>query len=255
MVKLTADVIAGSPSYINAVKDRELSFRGLRAPKLENLAITKDLNDTLDLTDNDLRRLDGFPPMTRLKHLLCANNRIQKIDPDLPKYLPHLQTLILTNNQISELGDVDVLEGCKELHSLSLMDNPVLGKKYYRLYVIARCPGLRVLDFKKVGEKERAEARKMFSGAKGKALYHSLSEQKAKVFEPGEGIKEVEKKEARPYQGPSPEEAARIREAIANAKSMEEVIALEAQLKRGAIPDARSAEPAPPGTEVEMDEE
>lgn len=176
----------------------------MRIAKIENLAITrvrmanmdvprpmltscreKDLNDTLDLTDNDLKRLDNFPPMKRLKHLLCANNRIQKIDAELSKYLPNLQTLVLTNNQISELGDLDSLEGFKDLHTLSIMDNPVLGKKYYRLYLIARCPGLKVLDFKKVVDKERAEARKMFSGAKGKALYTSLSEQKAKVFEVG----------------------------------------------------------------------
>jgi hypothetical protein len=131
----------------------------------------------------------------------------------------------------------------------------------------------------------------MFAGAKGKALLTSLSEQKAKVFEvggsifilqrigsqhwslylarwywsgwwfqPGEGI-ELEKKEARPYQGPSPEEAAKIREAIANAKSMDEVMELEKQLQRGQIPDGQSQKPAPPRAaagdieEVEMDEE
>lgn len=171
--------------------------------------LRKDLNDTLDFTDNDLRRLDGFPPMKRLKHIFAANNRISKIDGEIAKYVPNLETLILTNNQISELGDLDPLESCKGLTMLSLMDNPVLGKKHYRLYVIARCPALRVLDFKKVGDKvgpgncwshsrrrdtdsesfwtqqEKAEARKMFSGAKGKALFSSLSEQKAKVFEVG----------------------------------------------------------------------
>jgi hypothetical protein len=135
----------------------------------------------------------------------------------------------------------------------------------------------------------------MFAGAKGKALLTSLSEQKAKVFEvggsvlssskefahnngfsicvlgprfaascvfqPGEGI-ELEKKEARPYQGPSPEEAAKIREAIANAKSIEEVMLLEKQLNRGQIPDGQSQKAAPPSRaaagdieEVEMDEE
>jgi len=99
--------------------------------------------------------------MKRLKNLICANNRIQKIEPELSKYIPHLQTLVLTNNQISELGDLDALESMKELHTLSLMDNPVLGKKHYRLYVIARCPALRYLDFKKVGDKVR---RMFFSG-------------------------------------------------------------------------------------------
>ena len=38
--------------------------------------------------------------MKRLKHLLCANNRIQRLESDLPIQLPNLETLILNNNQI-----------------------------------------------------------------------------------------------------------------------------------------------------------
>jgi len=41
------------------------------------------------------------------------------------------------------------------------------------------------------------------------------------------------KKEARPYQGPSPEEAEKIKEMIKNATSLEEITILEKKLKNG----------------------
>jgi U2 small nuclear ribonucleoprotein A' len=59
----------------------------------------------------------------------------------------------LTNNEIQELGDLDPLGTLESLESLSLLENPVVAKEYYRSYVLHRCPKLRFLDFKKVKEK------------------------------------------------------------------------------------------------------
>ena len=110
----------------------------------------QDLNDSLDLTDNDIRALSNFPSLPRLKCLLLSNNRISKIDPNLSQYLPNLTTVVLTNNSIAELSDLDNLAGCKKIDILSLLDNPVTKKKYYRQWVIWRLPSVRVLDFEKV---------------------------------------------------------------------------------------------------------
>ena len=41
MVRLTTEVVAKAPSYINPVKDRELDLRGNRIPAIENLAVSK----------------------------------------------------------------------------------------------------------------------------------------------------------------------------------------------------------------------
>lgn len=54
--------------------------------------------------------------------------------------------------------------------------------KLYRLYTIFKIPSLRVLDFKKVKDKERQEAQKLF---KGKKLKKS---DKPKTFVPGEQL-------------------------------------------------------------------
>jgi hypothetical protein len=112
------------------------------------------LNDSLDLTDNDIRALSNFPVLYRLKTLLLSNNRISKIDPELlTNYLPNLTTLVLTNNAIAELSDLQGLAGARFLEHLVLLDNPLTKKKYYRLYVIWRLPTVRVLDFTKVARK------------------------------------------------------------------------------------------------------
>jgi len=69
----------------------------------------------------------------------------------------------------------------------------------------------------------------LFNSEQGKELRKSL----VKTFEPGE----MPKKEARPYQGPSPEEAEKIKEMIKNATTLEEITLLERKLKSGITSD------------------
>lgn len=49
---------------------------GYKIPQIENMGATLDQFDTIDFSDNDLRRLDGFPYLPRIKCLLLNNNRI-----------------------------------------------------------------------------------------------------------------------------------------------------------------------------------
>uniref|UniRef100_A0A8C1N2D6 Small nuclear ribonucleoprotein polypeptide A' n=1 Tax=Cyprinus carpio TaxID=7962 RepID=A0A8C1N2D6_CYPCA len=155
MVKLTAELIEQAAQYTNAVRDRELDLRGYKIPVLENLGATLDQFDTIDLSDNEIRKLDGFPLLKRLKTLLMNNNRICRIGETLEQSLPDLKELILTSNNIQELGDLDPLASVKSLSLLSLLRNPVTNKKHYRLYVINKIPQIRVLDFQKVKMKIR----------------------------------------------------------------------------------------------------
>ncbi|KAK9450371.1 leucine-rich repeat-domain-containing protein [Limtongia smithiae] len=165
-MKLTADLINSSPSYINTLKDRELSLRGHRIPLLENLGASKDLNDTIDLTDNDLTHLTNLPRLPRLRRLLLARNRIAHIAPPpaLANAVPNLTTLVLTSNTIGSLDEIDNLSELKKLAYLTLIDNPVTRKENYRLYVIAKVPSVRILDFQKVKQSEREEARSLYGG-------------------------------------------------------------------------------------------
>lgn len=49
---------------------------GYKIPQIENMGATLDQFDTVDFSDNDIRKLGGFPFLARLKCLLLNNNRI-----------------------------------------------------------------------------------------------------------------------------------------------------------------------------------
>ncbi|XP_060076854.1 U2 small nuclear ribonucleoprotein A'-like [Ylistrum balloti] len=230
MVKLTAELIEQSAQYTNPVRDRELDLRGYKIPVIENLGATLDQFDTIDFSDNDIRKLDGFPLLRRLKCLLFNNNRIVRISEDIEECLPNLESIILTNNNMQELGDLDALSSIKTLKMLSLLRNPVTTKKQYRLYLIHKVPQLRVLDFQRIKQKEREAAAKMFKGKKGQALAQEVGK-RSKTFTAGEKLAEK-----RGPTGPSKEDVELIKAAITQADTLDEVERLNQMLKTGIIP-------------------
>ncbi|CAG8456121.1 13525_t:CDS:2 [Acaulospora colombiana] len=137
---------------------------------------------------------------------------------------------------MSEIADLEPLTGLKRLQYLSLLDNPVTRKQWYRSWIIWKIPSIRVLDFKR----ERKEAVQLFVTANGEhtSLAKSISETISKTFEPGEGLVAGSNlpKSNLPTLGISAEEQAKIREAIRNAKTLEEVTRLEKLLQSGHIP-------------------
>ncbi|XP_028812607.1 U2 small nuclear ribonucleoprotein A' [Denticeps clupeoides] len=230
MVKLSAELIEQAAQYTNPLRDRELDLRGYKIPVLENLGATLDQFDTIDFSDNEIRKLDGFPLLRRLKTLIMNNNRICRIGESLELSLPSVKELILTSNNIQDLGDLDPLASIKTLTLLSLLRNPVTNKKHYRLYVINKIPQIRVLDFQKVKLKERQEAEKMFKGKRGAQLAKDIAK-RSKTFTPGATL-QADKKRS----GPSAAEVEAIKNAIANATSLAEVERLKGMLQSGQIP-------------------
>ncbi|GFN87130.1 U2 small nuclear ribonucleoprotein a'-like [Plakobranchus ocellatus] len=244
MVRLSAQLINMSAQKHNPVRDWELDLRGYRIPVIENLGATLDQFDTIDFTDNDIRKLDQFPLLKRLKHILLSNNRIVRIAEDLQENLPSLETLVLINNSLKELSDIDPLSTITTLKNLSLLGNPVFTKKNYRLYVIYKIPSLKVLDFRKIKLRERETASKMFKKKKAQQPQQAAVENgaKAKTFTPGDKLTQSRHVPS----GPSKTDVAAIRKAIANAKTLEEIEHLNQMLKTGQIPnqDATPSRPA-----------
>ncbi|KAK4052105.1 U2 snRNP complex subunit [Microbotryomycetes sp. JL201] len=155
-MRLDAELLARSPSYLNPLKDRELDLRGHKIPAIENLGVTKDTIDCLDLTDNSVTSLSNFPLMRRLQHILISNNPVRTVSPTISTSLPNLRTLILTNaavprDALANLGDI--LGRCKKLETLSLKGTPVADAEHYRSWIIFKCKNLRSLDFERVKEK------------------------------------------------------------------------------------------------------
>jgi U2 small nuclear ribonucleoprotein A' len=85
--------------------------------------------DAIDFTDNDLPALANFPKNHRLKALYLGRNRITAIAPGLHNSIPNLDTLVLTQNSLSELADLAPLADLKKLTHLTLLENPVASRE------------------------------------------------------------------------------------------------------------------------------
>lgn len=201
---------------------------GNRIPAIENFGAVRDGYDTIDLTDNEIRRLENFPRMTRLKTLLLSNNQLAKVEPEVAEKLLSLETLVLNNNKITEFEDLEGLAGCRKLQYLSLLDNAITKKPHYRLTLISRLPQLRCLDFRKItlAEREAAAgrappaaeaadgaARKGRAGARSQAAAEAPAAKRQKTL--------------------SDKEIAKIKQQIAAADSFEEIARLEKILETG----------------------
>lgn len=223
---------------------------GLKIPAIENLGVTKDQNDTIDLTDNDIRFLGNFPLLAQLKNLGLANNLIARIDPRLAFTIPSLQTLVLTNNSISDLGQVAHLSKLRQLEYLSLMGNPVSREKNYREFVIWKVPSVRVLDFRRVRNQERELAKQLMETEDGRpsALAASIMRKRGGEGEGEAGPADAEMHEdlvkqrtfepGKPANGAAGrlmtvEEKKAIEEAIEKSESLEEIRRLEEKLRLG----------------------
>ncbi|CAA7400739.1 unnamed protein product [Spirodela intermedia] len=236
MVRLTADLILKSPHFFNALRERELDLRGNKIAVIENLGATEDQFDTIDLTDNEIVKLENFPHMSRLGTLLMNNNRVTRINANIGEFLPKLHTLILTNNRLVNLVEIDPLASLPKLQTLSLLDNNITKKPNYRLYVIHKLKKLRLLDFRKVKLKERTQAEELFASTEA---VEEVKRQSVKTFTIVEQTKspEMPKEEQAPKViAPTPEQITAIKAAIVSSQTLEEVARLEQALKSGQLP-------------------
>ncbi|KAH8325139.1 hypothetical protein KR074_002941 [Drosophila pseudoananassae] len=239
MVKLTPELINQSMQYINPCRERELDLRGYKIPQIENLGATLDQFDTIDLSDNDLRKLDNLPHLPRLKCLLLNNNRILRISEGLEEVVPNMTSIILTGNNLQELSDLEPLTGFTKLDTICLLINPVSTKPNYREYMAFKFPQLRLLDFRKIKQKDRQAAQEFFRTKQGKDMLKEVS-RKSKLSAAAALAAEANTGKGRGPDGgrlANPEDMQRIREAIKRASSLAEVERLSQILQSGQLPE------------------
>lgn len=235
MVRLTTDLFADRPQFVNPINMREINLRGQKIPVIENMGVTRDQFDVIDLTDNDIRKMDNFPTFTRLNTLYLHNNRINYIAPDIATKLPNLKTLALTNNNLCELGDIEPLSECKKLEYVTFIGNPITHKENYRMYIIYKLPSVRVIDFNRVRQTEREAAKKLFKGKSGKKARDAI--QKSVHTEDPSEVETSGSGSGGAGQKLTDEDRDKIKEAIRNAKSLSEVNYLQSILASGKIPE------------------
>ncbi|KAK6085608.1 U2 small nuclear ribonucleoprotein A [Seiridium cupressi] len=238
-MRLTVELLQNSPSWLNALKERELDLRGHRIPAIENLGVAGP-QDAIDLVDNDIQVLGNFPLSPRIRTLLLARNRVSSIQPTLANSIPLLTNLQLESNDLKELADLDPLGSFPRLTHLVLKDNPVTKKEHYRYWVLWRCAAVRFLDYQKVKQAERDRAAELFGTAKeptdlAKTIIGIKSSTTFDITSASNGstgglssrmsrIKLTDK------------EKKRLQDMIRNATSLDEITRLETMLKEGRMP-------------------
>ncbi|KAF3934357.1 Centriolin [Dactylella cylindrospora] len=231
-MRLSTELLADSPSYLNPLKERELDLRGHKIPIIENLGVAKD-QDAIDFTDNDIQQLGNFPLSPRLKTLLLARNRISSIQSTIANSVPNLYCIALQNNNIAELVDLIPLGYLTKLVHLVLLENPVTRKENYRLFVIWKCPTVRYLDYERVRDAERKEAAKLFGTEEDPSqLAAKILGVKSRHFDVSSTGAGGEKNYRTNY---TQSEKLRIQDMIRNAKTLEEVARLEKQMRGGTL--------------------
>jgi U2 small nuclear ribonucleoprotein A' len=159
-MRITSDLLSQCQRSVNCLNQREINLRNYKIHMIENLGITQDEYQCIDLTDNDITTLANFPLLQRLNTLLIGYNHIHTIDTNIAVQLPNLQHLILTHNDIQDIHTLYPLRHCKQLTHLHLLHNPICTTlANYRLHIIALLPQLRVLDALKVKQAEREKAK------------------------------------------------------------------------------------------------
>ncbi|KAI1386108.1 L domain-like protein [Hypoxylon trugodes] len=240
-MRLTAELLQNSPSWLNALKERELELRGHRIPAIENLGVAGP-QDAIDFVDNDIQLLGNFPLSPRIHTLLLQRNRISTIQPTLANSIPNLTNIQLESNNLTELADLDPLGTFPRLTHLVLRDNPVTKKENYRYWVLWRCPTVRFLDFEKVKDAERKQATKLFGTASAPTdLASKIMGIKSKTFDStlasnGAGSTGVGLPTRMSRIKLTDKEKKRLQEMIKNATSLEEITRLDTMLREGRIP-------------------
>ncbi|AOA62988.1 U2 snRNP component [Komagataella phaffii CBS 7435] len=165
-MKLTPDVVQNASIYTDPEKQRVLMLRNKNIFMIENLGVLNNNNSTIieaiDFTGNDIRHLGNIPYSPRLKTILIAKNSVRSIQSNLAQNVPNVESIVLINNKIKSLTSLEPLVQAKRLKNLYLMENPVTSHKYYRLWVIWRISSLKILDFKKIKDKERTQSSELF---------------------------------------------------------------------------------------------
>lgn len=179
--------------------------------------------------------------MKRLNALMLNNNKISRCSNRLSESLSQLSTLVLTNNRIAHLSSVQHLSNLTKLEFLSLLENPVASKPYYRMFTIHCHKQLKWLDFRKVTQSEREEAKKWSKSAEGKAFMENVKKEEELLLSSSSshapnGKSETSSSHAGHFNHGSvikltEEQKNKVKLAIQRASSKAEIDEIESQLK------------------------
>eukprot|EP01061_Rhynchopus_euleeides_P005092 TRINITY_DN14333_c0_g2_i1.p1 TRINITY_DN14333_c0_g2~~TRINITY_DN14333_c0_g2_i1.p1 ORF type:complete len:1537 (+),score=690.35 TRINITY_DN14333_c0_g2_i1:257-4612(+) len=161
-----------------SIEANAISSISALALKLPNLRF-------LNLRGNDITKVDGLEGLGQLCELILDRNKVRGFDErsfagchclrdlrvednmvkqlDHLRHLPNLNRLFLTSNRISDVSELEKLDGLDRLSEAYLTGNAVARKTLYRPTLIHRLPNCVVIDGREVLPEEKEKADLFFS--------------------------------------------------------------------------------------------
>ena len=107
---------------------------------------------------------------------MLNNNKISDINATFAHECAQITNLMLTNNKINNVKMIEIIgQNCPGLLRLSLVGNIVSNMANYRLFTLFCIPSLRTLDFQKVTETERRNAKELFKLGRESEAYKCIT--------------------------------------------------------------------------------
>lgn len=234
-MKLTPQILRNATRMINPEGKLTLLLRNLELTYIENLELTTDDINVIDLTNNDIGELSGVPTLSNLEVLLLGNNNISSIDEN--GSLPSLHSLLLINNNIRTFSELGKLRHFGQIQTLLMMGNPISTDKRYRPFLIWLLPSLKVLDCEKVKSAERTAAATLFGASfeEANALALQLMDGEDTSVEVNKEASKGERLMTTTVKKLSAEEKAKLIAELEKAESMEEIERIQTALKNGYV--------------------
>jgi acidic leucine-rich nuclear phosphoprotein 32 family protein A/C/D len=132
-------------------EEGEVELSEIKFPKFtdeirDRIAKLKEVG-VLTLNNCGLESLDNFPKLNGLIRLELVQNKFAGSElAKLADKAPHLQMLVIGENDIKEYSDIEPLAKFKELMSLELANTPLSEKADYREKIFKLLPSLEALD-------------------------------------------------------------------------------------------------------------
>lgn len=193
-MKITAELLELSASFVNPLGKLQLDLRGNRIIEIENLFITRDGYEVIDLSDNDIEHLDNMPFLQNLKELYISRNSLTELKLEGDN-LPNLSVLNLHGNKISNIEQISCLSKIASLKCLILTENPICYIDNYREKVLQTLPQLEILDYQPIYHLMRKVGHKIVANENGKSARVILDDliRKAENAHDVNEIKHIEK--------------------------------------------------------------
>ena len=183
--RISCDVSKGHPPLGKCLEQMQslesLSLEGNQIASISGLVLKLPNLRFLNIRGNDITRVDGLEHLPQLCDLILDRNKIRGFDErsftgchclrdlraeenmikqlDHLRHLPNLNRLYLTSNRISDLQELEKLDGLDRLSEAYLTGNAVARKTLYRPTLIHRLPNCVIIDGREVlpEEKEKAD--------------------------------------------------------------------------------------------------